>query len=130
MTFSQISLRMNTFNGEKLKAIRKERHLTQGDIAEVLGLTKQAISRIENGDRSITVSENRLLNLFFFGNIPDGMIRADGVLSFEGEEWTLIEGMARREGYENGKTWIVAKIRAYLAQLPDSVKQPPAAKPV
>jgi len=37
--------------GEKLKRIRKQRHLTQSDVAEHLHVTRAAVSRWENGDR-------------------------------------------------------------------------------
>ena len=37
--------------GEKLKKVRKQRHLTQRDVAEHLHVTRAAVSRWENGDR-------------------------------------------------------------------------------
>lgn len=42
-------IRYSTF-GKRLKQIRKERHLTQSQLAEMLGTTKQVISRYEHGD--------------------------------------------------------------------------------
>lgn len=41
--------------GEHVKAIRKTRRITQLDIAGSTGLTSGAQSRIENGDRSLTM---------------------------------------------------------------------------
>lgn len=42
--------------GENLKRIRMERQLTQEQLAELLGTSKQVISRYENGQRSPKVS--------------------------------------------------------------------------
>lgn len=38
--------------GDKLKALRFERHLTQEELARILGTSKQVISRYENNQRS------------------------------------------------------------------------------
>lgn len=38
--------------GDKLKAIRRERNLTQDELAKILGTSKQVISRYENNQRS------------------------------------------------------------------------------
>lgn len=46
---------MPTF-GENLKAIRKERNLSQEEIAAQLGTSKQVISRYENGQRMPKIS--------------------------------------------------------------------------
>lgn len=40
--------------GERVKSVRKKRELTLEKFGERLGVTKTAISRIENGDRSLT----------------------------------------------------------------------------
>lgn len=42
--------------GENLKRIRMERQLTQEQLADLLGTSKQVISRYENGQRSPKVS--------------------------------------------------------------------------
>ena len=45
--------------GDMLKAIRKERSLTQDELASILGTTKQVISRYETGQRvpKLTVAQ-------------------------------------------------------------------------
>lgn len=40
---------------EKLIAIRKERRLTQVELAAKLGVTQQTISKIETGDRHLSL---------------------------------------------------------------------------
>ena len=42
--------------GEKLKKIREERNLTQEQLGNILGTSKQVISRYENGHRSPSVT--------------------------------------------------------------------------
>jgi len=44
-----LKIRYSTF-GKRLKQIRKERHLTQSQLAEMLGTSKQVISRYEHGE--------------------------------------------------------------------------------
>lgn len=46
---------MSTF-GDNLRKIRKEKNLTQDELAALLGTSKQVISRYENGQRSPKVS--------------------------------------------------------------------------
>lgn len=46
---------MSTF-GDNLRKIRKERNMTQDELAVVLGTSKQVLSRYENGQRSPKVS--------------------------------------------------------------------------
>lgn len=41
---------MNTFHN-KLKELRKERHLTQKEVADKIGLTKNALGNYEQGIR-------------------------------------------------------------------------------
>lgn len=42
--------------GERLKLLRKERSLTQTDLANVIGLTQSAIYNYEKGNRKIPMS--------------------------------------------------------------------------
>lgn len=44
-------MELNTFVGQKIKELRKSRKMTQTELAEILGTTKQSISRYENGQR-------------------------------------------------------------------------------
>ena len=42
--------------GRKLKELRKSRDLKQSELAELVGLSRPAISNIESGKRSLTLS--------------------------------------------------------------------------
>ena len=41
--------------GEMIKQTRKERHLTQSELGELIGVQKSQISRIENNARNVTI---------------------------------------------------------------------------
>lgn len=50
---------------EKLKLMREQAGLRQGQIAEFLGVTQTYISKIETGERNLTVDQlERLANLY------------------------------------------------------------------
>jgi len=64
---------MNGFTevtAENLKALRTHNGLRQEDIAEILGLEKYSISRLENGTRALSSAEKIILDWHFFGIIP------------------------------------------------------------
>ena len=43
------------FLGEMIKQARKERHLTQSQLGELIGVQKSQISRIENNAKNVTI---------------------------------------------------------------------------
>ena len=45
--------------GENLKNVRKQRGVTQEELAEILGVSRQAISKWESGDWDIIVTSLR-----------------------------------------------------------------------
>ena len=50
---------------EKLKAMREKAGLRQSQIAEYLGVTQTFISKVENGERNLTVDQlESLVNLY------------------------------------------------------------------
>lgn len=50
---------------EKLKSMREQAGLRQGQIAEFLGVTQTYISKVENGERNLTVDQlENLVNLY------------------------------------------------------------------
>ncbi len=42
--------------GEMIKQARKERHLTQSQLGELIGVQKSQISRIENNAKNVTIA--------------------------------------------------------------------------
>jgi len=55
---------------ENLRQLRKRVRLSQGEVAEIIGVAREAVSKIETGRRELSVSERRLLEWYFFGKIP------------------------------------------------------------
>lgn len=71
----------NTKLGERLKALRKSRGWTQENLAEVSGLTRSHISRLERGDIELP-SRARLLRLAdALGTTADDLLTAAGYRS-------------------------------------------------
>jgi transcriptional regulator with XRE-family HTH domain len=105
---------------ENLKAIRDERDLTQDDVAAILGIPRNAVSKIETGTRALSDAEKKILDWYFFGIIPPRLTNTDGdlsgVLDFEEAEWKIIGHIARRHGLTEGQ-WIAQRVRDYLAHL-------------
>jgi transcriptional regulator with XRE-family HTH domain len=67
---------MLKFDGNKLKALREERRLTQGQLATLLRKTTSDISNYENGHA--TPPSDTLLNLMIFFKVsPRGLGRVD-----------------------------------------------------
>lgn len=62
--------------GTRIKELRKSRHLTQDDIADVLGITRGQISNLEHNRRSLSLEQlNKLCEYFkvdmqYFGISP------------------------------------------------------------
>lgn len=96
--------------GQKIRQIRKSRHLTQADLAARIGVTQSDLSRMENGEYKVGLDTLfRILQVFelsmsrFFEEapaepepvaVPDGL-PADqaGLLS----DWSALSESSRRE---------------------------------
>jgi transcriptional regulator with XRE-family HTH domain len=71
--------------GQAIAEIRRERRLTQRDVAERVGLTVNYISLIENGERQLSLDAlNRLAEVF---KVPAELV------AFLGSEPTEAEGI-------------------------------------
>ncbi len=58
---------MTTIN-EKLKTMREKAGLRQGQIADYLGVTQTFISKVETGERNLTVDQlESVVNLYGYG---------------------------------------------------------------
>jgi transcriptional regulator with XRE-family HTH domain len=108
---------------EDLKAIRSERELNQDDIAAILGIPRNAVSKIETGTRALSDSEKKLLDWYFFGTSPARIhastIDLSRMLEFDEAEWLIIGHIARRRGLTEAE-WIASRIRDYLAILDET----------
>lgn len=54
-----------------IQQYRKQRRITQDELAKVLDLDQSAISRIESGDRKLTIDELAKLARFFGVGVLD-----------------------------------------------------------
>ena len=80
--------------GEKLAVLRKQQGISQDQLAEVMGVSRQAVSRWEVG--AVTPSMEKLRRLGEFYNIPVDLLLDDQQDLTEREEATT-EGEDRSE---------------------------------
>lgn len=92
--------------------------MTQEAVAEVLGVPLNAISKIEAGRRGLSESEKKLLDLYFFGKMPEGLVRTpeelNSSLNFTDQEWKMVQILAYRAG-QDPASWIRSQILSYLS---------------
>ena len=103
---------------ENLRFVRGARGLTQEAVAEILGIPFNAISKIESGGRALADAEKKLLDLYFFGIMPMGIVRPSEdlaqTLDFTEAEWRMVGILAIRAG-QTPEQWIRSQILSYLA---------------
>lgn len=58
---------LKKFAGNMIKEMREQKNITQDELAEALNITRQAISRYENGDRGI--NQNLLFKMADYFNV-------------------------------------------------------------
>ena len=68
--------------GERIKTLRKEKHLTQAQLGEILGVEKSAVAKWENGRTKNLKRETLQAMALYFGVRPSYII--------EGEDYQLI----------------------------------------
>jgi transcriptional regulator with XRE-family HTH domain len=119
-----------------LKSWRKEKGLTQTQLGNRIGLDKFAVTNIEHGKRKISPPEQMLLKLLIHGELPFPLLSKLNELDFTKPEWHFISMLSMREGFSNPNDWISAKIKSYLAQIPQKTlpskllaAEPPAKYP-
>lgn len=112
---------MNDFietNAENLRFLRGSKGLNQSELGAIIGLNGYHISQIETGRRALSDSEKKLFDLYFFGTMPEGIVRSSdslsSIVSLTPDEWRIIEILADRAG-KSAQNWIRDKIRDYLA---------------
>jgi transcriptional regulator with XRE-family HTH domain len=111
---------MNEFkevSAENLRQIRAKNGKNQAEIAELLGIPINAVSKIESGKRGLSDTEKSLLDLYFFGKMPfeitdHSLVR--GILEFTPLQWRVICIIATKRGMKPA-AWIADRIRDYLA---------------
>jgi transcriptional regulator with XRE-family HTH domain len=113
---------------ENLKFVRGANGLNQDQVAEILGLQGYHVSNIEKGRRTLSDSEKKLLDWYFFGKIPERItafpMDLQGVMEFDEAEWKILTMLAARDGFSSPREWIAKKIRDYLAVFDLTSKAP------
>jgi transcriptional regulator with XRE-family HTH domain len=102
-----------------IKKWRKEKKLTQTQLGKRVGLNKFAVTNIEHGKRKISKAEQLLFKLLIRGELPFPVTTKLNELNFTVAEWECISALSLREGFRNPNDWISAKIKSYLAQIPE-----------
>ncbi|MCD2529393.1 helix-turn-helix domain-containing protein [Providencia huaxiensis] len=51
--------------GKKIKQLRSEYHLSGSDLARIIGISQQQLSRYENGLSDISTSKIMLISIYF-----------------------------------------------------------------
>lgn len=111
---------MNEFKevtAENLRFIRGSKGINQTEIAEMLGIPINAVSKIEGGKRGLSEAEKALLDLYFFGKMPFEIVnqaQLKSVLEFTPLQWRVITIIATKRGMKPA-AWIADRIRDYLA---------------
>ncbi len=94
--------------GQKIRQIRKSRHLTQSDLAKEIGVTQSDLSRMENGEYKVGLDALfKILQIFelsmsqFFGEpVPAEASPAPGAFPGDSDlarDWEALSVEAQRE---------------------------------
>ena len=103
---------------ENLRFIRGAEGLNQNQIADLLGVEKHSISRIENGKRGLTDAEKHILDWYFFNKLPPRLsnpLDLQGCFEFSEAEWNLLTAIAKRCG-QSTTQYIASRIREKIAE--------------
>jgi transcriptional regulator with XRE-family HTH domain len=113
---------------DNLRFIRGSRGMNQDEVAEILGIAGNQVSKIEKGIRALSDAEKRLLDWYFFGTLPPRLIQTldlQGVLEFTEDEWNIIGLMAKRAGQTHAQ-FIRSSILGYLYHAAPEASHRPA----
>jgi len=113
-------------NSDELNQAILSHPKNQGQIAQDLGITSTTLGRWRKGERSFGQSDQKLLRLYFLGEMPFDMLREpgsdSGQLRFTLPEWQIITILSKREGFTTPAAWITGKIRGYLDNNPTATE--------
>lgn len=73
------------FNGERLRTLRKEKGLSQQELANMIGASKSLISCYESGKRTPSL-ENVIAFMEIFGVSSDYLLGSDNIIKVVGKE--------------------------------------------
>lgn len=104
--------------GKIIKKIREEKGLTQIQIAELVNMHRSNYSRVENGDRDLSIEAiNKIAK--YFGMTIDQLVNFDGIMPQEitVEDKTVIEQVRLIQELEpEEKTMVFKMIDTFLTK--------------
>lgn len=56
---------INRYTGDKVRELRKSNNLTTGQLADIIGVSQQQVSRYERGENKIDINLIYILSVFF-----------------------------------------------------------------
>jgi transcriptional regulator with XRE-family HTH domain len=102
---------------ENLRNLRKARGLTQFDVADILGIAKSAVSKVESGERHLSLPESTLLEWLFFGVVPPRVgssgLNLQSAIGLSDSEWRVVETIAKADGLTPA-AWVGRRIVGIL----------------
>jgi transcriptional regulator with XRE-family HTH domain len=58
----------NSVSADNLREIRSDKSMTQSQVADILGIPKEQVSRIESGERKLSHAEKMVLDAALMGH--------------------------------------------------------------
>lgn len=111
---------------DELRRCIEEHSKSRPQISQDIGISNTTLGRWMNGDRKISGPDEKLLRLYFYGEVPVGFHfggqMASKALAFTEEEWKIVVILSRRSGFSNPIDWIREKIRGYLENHPLAIE--------
>ena len=108
---------MRRVTPDNLRELRKGRGLTQSEVAEVLGVPQNAISKVEAGERHLSLPESTLLEWLFFGVVPPRVgssgLNLQSAIGLSDSEWRVVETIAKADGLTPA-AWVGRRIVGIL----------------
>ncbi len=98
--------------GEIIRTLRKERNLTQEELAALLNITAQAVSKWENGTSMPDISQIVPLSTVF--GVPTDVLFDTAGKSDNDAVWEIIEEAEKKTKDENGRVTKEGLYQAYL----------------
>lgn len=108
--------------GINVKAFREKRNFKQGDLAKATGFTQSKISKIENGNVNLTLSEIvALCNALKIGVEKILSVKEEGFIMTNGEEHQLVERY--RNAPDNDKQIIKLMLNIFDDKVDDDITE-------
>ena len=100
--------------GERIKTLRKEKHLTQAQLGEILGVEKSAVAKWENGRTKNLKRETIQAMALYFGVRPSYIIEGDDYqLMLNQQEVDLVRQFRRADEQQRRIAFYALKVKEF-----------------